>query len=698
MGSGGQGLAGAVDAHVGSETELCRLLLRRLLTPLGSEVRGGSVAGAGANEVRAFFDGSMGGAHPLDAEILQARRTIDAQLRLEPALPVAGLLDRLGVDEVLLPLLLLLYVVEISPPLRRVLALSFDDLTDRTLPLSFYLRLLGPLAPAARALRAALRPDTRLRRLGVLLLGPGLAQRDAATELPLLGRSVRLASRVVDACLGEEHYLDEALAEVASLVLRPAPGLDVDSLGAELAAELGQLVETEPRLRLALVGEIAHGVRATVEGLAALAGRPLLSVDMVAMSDAGPLLRLALREAWLSGALVHLDFGDVPATPGRALTQATDLLRELPAPLVITSDGLLPWADELSIGLRECTLSLPDVTRREALWRKALAKQSGEAPGPLLEDVAGRYPLPAAAIPLAAARATAAAGRRGSPIQGTDLEDACQRLLGVRLSTLAQRIPPRYDADALVVTSETADRLDTFVTFARQRRKLFDEWGFGRLMPTGRGLSALFHGPPGTGKTMAASVMAAKLGLELYRIDLSQVVDKYIGETEKNLARVFDETQGAAAVLLFDEADSLFTRRTDVRSSVDRYANLEVNYLLQRMEDFQGVSILTTNFDDAIDPAFRRRIKFDVSFPFPDRELREDLWCSMVPDATPLQEPIRWEDLAEYELAGGHIRNAVLMAAVRAADEQRAVRQEDLEEAAEEQARSLGRLVMTAGG
>jgi len=688
----------AIDGHVRAEVEWCRLLLRRLLEPRPQAGTSAARPVAGARELRDFFEGGEEHQHPLDEEIGAARDLLDRQLALDPPLPVVTLMDRLEVPGELRTLLLLLYVVEVSPALKRALALGFDDLNDRPLPLSFYLRLLGPHGPSPRALRRALRPDGRLRRLGVVLVEPALTRADVATERPLLGRSARLASRVVDACLGEGPYLDESLAGVATFVVGPDVALDEDGLGAARADELRTLVQAGSRFRVALVGERCHGLELTVEGLATLAARPLLSLDMRTAADDGDRLRLALREAWIGGAVVHLAYGSAPALLPRSLSRAADLLQELPAGLVITSDALLPWVDELALGLSEVTLSLPDMAQRQALWRKAMSCHGEQSPAALLEDIASRYPLPATSIKLAAARATAAAARRGAPVQGADLEDACQRLLGASLTTLAQRIPPRYDADALVVPDDTAERLDDFVTFARQRRKLFDEWGFGRLMPTGRGLSALFHGPPGTGKTMAASIMAAKLGLELYRIDLSQVVDKYIGETEKNLARVFDQIQSAAAVLLFDEADSLFTKRTDVRSSVDRYANLEVNYLLQRMEDFQGVSILTTNFDDAIDAAFKRRLKFHIPFPFPDEELRADLWRAMVPDATPLEEPIRWEDLAEYELAGGHIRNAVLMAAVRAADEGRAVRQDDLEDAAEEQVSSLGRLVMVAGG
>jgi SpoVK/Ycf46/Vps4 family AAA+-type ATPase len=201
----------------------------------------------------------------------------------------------------------------------------------------------------------------------------------------------------------------------------------------------------------------------------------------------------------------------------------------------------------------------------------------------------------------------------------------------------------------------------------RQRSRVYEEWGFGDSAVRGLGISALFAGPSGTGKTMAAEVLARELCLDLYCIDLSQVVSKYIGETEKNLRCVFDAAEGGGAILLFDEADALFGKRSEVRDSHDRYANIEVSYLLQRMETYRGLAILTTNLKNALDPAFLRRLRFVVTFPFPDAAERAEIWRRAFPARTPT-ERLDQARLARLNIAGGNIRNIALHAAFLAAD------------------------------
>jgi SpoVK/Ycf46/Vps4 family AAA+-type ATPase len=201
----------------------------------------------------------------------------------------------------------------------------------------------------------------------------------------------------------------------------------------------------------------------------------------------------------------------------------------------------------------------------------------------------------------------------------------------------------------------------------RQRHRVYDTWGFGAKGGRGLGISALFAGPSGTGKTMAAEVIARDLRLDLYRIDLSQVVNKYIGETEKNLRRVFDAAEAGGAVLLFDEADALFGKRSEVKDSHDRYANIEVSYLLQRMESYRGLAILTTNMKSALDEAFLRRLRFIVQFPFPDAAHRAQIWRRVYPDLVPVGR-LDFDRLARLNVAGGHIRNIAIHAAFFAAD------------------------------
>jgi SpoVK/Ycf46/Vps4 family AAA+-type ATPase len=251
--------------------------------------------------------------------------------------------------------------------------------------------------------------------------------------------------------------------------------------------------------------------------------------------------------------------------------------------------------------------------------------------------------------------------------RGESLWDACRGATRTTLNELAERIDAVATFDDLVVNPSQRDALDDIVAHVRQRVRVFDEWGMAGPSQRGLGTSALFAGPSGTGKTLAAEVIARALSLDLYRIDLSRVVSKYIGDTEKNLRRVFDPAEQGGAVLLFDEADALFGKRSEVRDSHDRYANVEVSYLLQRMESYRGLAILTTNMRTVLDPAFVRRLRFIIAFPFPGIAEREQLWRRAFPPATPTRG-IDATRLARLSVAGGNIRNIALYAAFLAAE------------------------------
>ena len=248
--------------------------------------------------------------------------------------------------------------------------------------------------------------------------------------------------------------------------------------------------------------------------------------------------------------------------------------------------------------------------------------------------------------------------------------------------------------ERVILPEATAKTVREILDFARFQRKVLDDWGYRQCSAYGNSLSILFTGPPGTGKTLLATAMAHELGKILYRVDLSRIVDKYVGETEKNLAKIFDEAAKAQAILLFDEADSLFAKRTDVKSSNDRYANLEVNFLIQKLESYNGISILTTNLQTSIDEAFKRRLRYIVDFREPNSEERQQLWKALIAPKTPLKDDIKWRILADnFELSGGHIRNATLNASIRAAAKGEALGMQYLLEAAIAETQKLGKLV-----
>jgi len=391
-----------------------------------------------------------------------------------------------------------------------------------------------------------------------------------------------------------------------------------------------------------------------------------------AAADQQALALLLEREALLSPCAWLVEFGD--ATESSAATRLIERLhgavfaaaRE-PLPLQRTS---LRWS-----------VDKPDAQEQRRLWQHALGERAVPLNG-TLDTIAAQFRLSAQTI---AATGALLGSEDGVAPQEAALWQTCRALSRPRLDDLALRIESRAGWNDLVLPEMQKSLLRQVVAHVRHRLRVYDDWGFAAKTARGLGISALFAGESGTGKTMAAEVLARELQLDLYRIDLSSVVSKYIGETEKNLRRVFDAAEDGGAVLLFDEADALFGKRSDVKDSHDRYANIEVSYLLQRMEAYRGLAILTTNMKGALDTAFQRRLRFVVHFPFPDQAQREAIWRSVLPAQLPCQG-IDFRRLAQLHVAGGGIRNIALNAAFIAADRAEAVAMPHLLQAAHAEA------------
>jgi SpoVK/Ycf46/Vps4 family AAA+-type ATPase len=275
-----------------------------------------------------------------------------------------------------------------------------------------------------------------------------------------------------------------------------------------------------------------------------------------------------------------------------------------------------------------------------------------------------------------------------------DLYEASRLHSNQKLATLARKITPEYKWEDIVLPADRLEQLREVCNHVKYRDRVYGEWGFDRKLSLGKGLSVLFAGPSGTGKTMAAEIIAGALGLDLYKIDLSTVVSKYIGETEKNLSRIFIEAETSNAILFFDEADALFGKRSEVKDSHDRYANIEIGYLLQRMEEYEGVVILATNFRKNMDEAFVRRLHFTVEFPFPNEEDRHRIWERIWPQDTPRSSELDLGFMARrFELTGGNIRNIALAAAFLAADNSNIVDMTHLLHATKREYQKMGKVV-----
>ena len=339
---------------------------------------------------------------------------------------------------------------------------------------------------------------------------------------------------------------------------------------------------------------------------------------------------------------------------------ATRLLERVNGPLFLSTRER--WRP-----MRRATFTLdigkPTGEEQQAMWRALLGHEVASLNGHI-QELVSQFNLSTTAIRSSAQEALAS-GVSGKAL-AKELWNASRAQARPRLADLAQRIEPLATWDDLVLPESERGLLREIAAHVAYKATVYETWGFGAVSNRGLGISALFAGASGTGKTMAAEVLANTLRLDLYRIDLSSVISKYIGETEKNLRRVFDAAEDGGAILFFDEADALFGKRSEVKDSHDRYANIEINYLLQRMESYRGLAVLATNMKGALDPAFLRRIRFVVNFPFPDTKQRAEIWQRVFPPNTPI-EGLDIAKLARLNVTGGSIRNIALNAAFLAA-------------------------------
>ncbi|HEY9405595.1 MAG TPA: ATP-binding protein [Pyrinomonadaceae bacterium] len=389
------------------------------------------------------------------------------------------------------------------------------------------------------------------------------------------------------------------------------------------------------------------------------------------------------REAVLEGSVLLVEDDESEKTPPHAFLSFIESMHGM---LFVAGSEMPRMRQRATLRLN---VNKPDATEQRLLWQEALGDVSGGL-NDQLDVIISQFSLSGeriraasaqARVELAHAETAETAGLSGEATEQSRevrtpaviLWDACRSQARTRLDGLAQRIEPVAGWSDLILPEHQLRSLRDIAAHVRQRTRVYETWGFAAAGgPRGLGISALFAGASGTGKTMAAEVIARELRLDLYKIDLSQVVSKYIGETEKNLRRVFDAAEEGGAVLLFDEADALFGKRSDVKDSHDRYANIEVSYLLQRMESYKGLAILTTNMKTALDTAFMRRLRFVVQFPFPDAAQRGEIWRRVFPPQTPT-ENLEIQKLARLNVAGGNIRNIALNAAFHAADTGEAV-------------------------
>jgi ATP-dependent 26S proteasome regulatory subunit len=597
---------------------------------------------------------------PLVAEIEHVRARLEACRDGSPApLPApaaspgrfASALDRLARAVDLSPferqLLVLAAAVELDGGVAALVAELQAGADPRP---TFALALAALAAPHWDALA----PHSPLRHRRLLALDPGPT---------LASRPLRIDERVLHHITGIDAP-DERLDGIVRIAAGTGPLAPSQRRLAE------ELARTAPgaggRVAVRIEGEDVDAQLGVASAFAESVGRVALVVRGSALPPAGPelatLAHLVDREALLLGGLPIVDAQDAHDASVAAL------LEELESPLTaIVGDSAARATGRVVL---HRSVDLPASAEARLLWTVALGEPVARMLADAVEEVAQHFRLSAAAVDAVAREL--AAGAAADTDRAGELRRLCRERSRVRLEGLAERIDPAATWDDLVLPAAHIDLLREIVRHVRQRTQVYERWGFAKRMTRGLGVTALFAGDSGTGKTLAAEVLAHELGLDLYRIDLAATVSKYIGETEKNLRRVFAAAEASGAVLLFDEADALFGKRGEVKDGHDRYANLEVAYLLQRMESYRGLAILTTNLRSNVDRAFLRRLRFVVSFPFPGAPQRAEIWRRMFPAATPL-DGIDADDLAGLVAPGGSIRSIALSAAFAAADDGTAV-------------------------
>jgi hypothetical protein len=638
----------------------------------------------------------------------QCQRWLEPGPDQEECSRLAQLVRTFGLSRPELDALLICLAPALDLRYERVYSYLQDDVTRKRPTINLVLDVVAPAALSRLALLAHFADSAPLFRYQLL-------ERTSVEGGSLLNQILQVDETVVAWLLG--HYQPQPdLGGQARLMERKAGPIaqSVDPLlvgqvelpALALPGSAPGATRPQPPL-LVFSGPDRVSQRAAVRLMVDQLARSLLLVDLAAVIGADhPALRalnLALRDARLTGAVPALFGWDACLSPER--TVAPELLAAIcafPDWLIIAgqsgwqAEGIERWRNMFWLEFPG-----PDYRQRLALWRHFLdlAPQPDEADAGADQDwnlpaLAGQFVLTTGQIRDTIASARDMAAQRAKPLGGQELFLAARAHSNPRLATLARKIVPRFTWPDIILPPDQRAILKEIVATVRGRPVVLEQWGVGHKLASSAAVTVLFAGDPGTGKTMAAEVIANELGLDLYKIDLSTVISKYIGETEKNLEKIFSEAESSNAILFFDEADSIFGKRSEVKDAHDRYANIEVSYLLQRMEAYDGVTILATNLRANLDEAFTRRLQFAVDFPFPEKEDRLRIWQTLFPPDVPRAPDLNFGLLAQrFKLAGGNIRNIIVSAAYQAAADGGQVTMAHLLHGTRRELQKMGRLI-----
>lgn len=603
----------------------------------------------------------------------------------DPELPLARLIRLFDLSSLDCYILMLCLAPELDRRYERLYGYLQDDVSQRRPTVNLMMNLLGGTIPERFTVWERLTPTMPLRLHHLIECLP-----DPGQHHPIfLAHNLKVDHRILAYLLGDAET-DQRL-KLAIQYQKPGENQF-------LPDSIRRVFDESPMIYLQ--GRRGIGRAGAAAALCAEFGLSLLSVDLAQLAKLEiPLSlgwKLALREARLANAALLLDSwescldeNDLPPAELWADLQTF----ERPLFLCSTESWEPQNADRMRRMLR-ITFTVPGYDERRRAWESALGVQGVAVDESSLDELVTKFKLTPEQIANAVHTAVDLAISRGEEVRAADLYAGAQAHTGMKLGRLARRIMPRYTWSDLVLPPDRLEQLQEICARIRYAHTVNERWGYIRRVAASPGVTVLFAGESGTGKTLAAEVIANDLGLALYKIDLSTVVSKYIGETEKNLALVFNAAEASNAVLFFDEADALFGKRSEVKDAHDRYANLEVAYLLQQLEAYEGVAILATNLRQNLDEAFTRRLSFMVDFPFPEKEYRLHIWASHFPSEAPLGGDVSLNELADrYPLAGGNIRNAAIAAAYLAAADGSVITMAHVRNAIRREHQKMGRLL-----
>ena len=641
----------------------------------------------------------------LREDLAQLEKQIDERkaesLRQGIELRLELLGDRFALTFVDKDILLFCLLPEFDLKYERLFGYIQDDVTKRRPTVALALDLLCASFEDRLAGRQSLSQHAPLIEYHFISLHDDTPGKHA----PLLARSLKLDDRIRDYLLG----LDEIDANLLPFVHRISPQRRLEDiiLADNIRDRLVQLTDAHKdgtHLIWYFYGPEGTGKRSTAEALCHRLGTGLLIADVKLMPQVSlpfeTITRLLCREAMLQDAIIYWKDFDTLLDDDSSLQLRTAMAEIGQNPgLVFLSGGRVwdarhSWGSKLFIPVE---FPIPDYGQRQQLWLTFLDGQA-KAAEPAVGSLASKFRLSGGQILEAGSLArNLALWRDSGSVTGDDLHRACRQVSNQKLIQLARKVKPRYIWADIVLPKDQLEQLREICNYVKYHHLVYGEWGFEHKLSLGKGLNMLFAGPSGTGKTMAAEIMANELGLDLYKIDLATVVSKYIGETEKNLDRIFKEAQDSNSILFFDEADAIFGKRSEVRDSHDRYANIEIAYLLQKMEEYQGIVILATNLRKNLDEAFARRMHFSVEFPFPEEENRFCIWQKAFPETAPLSQDIDLIFMArQFKITGGNIKNIALSAAFLAVEDSGMVTMEHLIRATKREYQKMGKLCTEA--